>query len=252
MLISISELTAESWSRYLKTWRQFIPFVGILVAIVIMRNLLGFIGLYLNAYTSLSTFSVDIAITIMLFVLSVLGLWTTLAIIKTAQNIHKNWPSLNFKTSYQITADLIIPTILISILIGIILVFGSILFIIPGVIFFIWYYFANYVIVFEDQTNLKCLKTSKNITVGRWFEITFKIIIPKIIFSLLILLLIVFIPAIINKIFNPSIIKYDLVVAMVNGLIAAIILPLFIWSDTILYFNAKENPIYIPSETEKK
>jgi len=251
MLISISDLTRQSWENYLKTWRKFLPFLLVLIGIVLMRYFLGFAGLYLNAYTKLSSLSVDLTLFIIFLALYILGLWTTLSIIKNSQNLNKNIETENFKNSYINSSRYILPTILVSFLVGLILIFGSILFLIPGIIFFVWYYYSTYAIVFENESGLKSLKTSKSLVLGRWFAMGFRIIIPKIIFGIFLVILIIIIPAVINKIFHPSIIKYDIIIEITKGVLTAITLPLFIWSDTILYFSAKENPAFIPAPITK-
>jgi len=241
MLITISELLTQSWDNYLKTLRRFAPFLGVLLAVFIVRYFLGFTGLYLNAYTKLSTLSVDLAIMLIIVALSFLGVWTSLAIIKSTELIKKNLPLMTFKESYIKTTHYIIPTILLSLLIALIVMVGSVLFLIPGIIFAIWYYFVNYIIIFEDQTNLTALKTSKQLIVGRWFSMAFRIVIPKIIFLIGVIVLSAVIQNIIIKIFDPSNIKIELIAQLVSGIITAVTLPLFLWSDAILYFSAKEN-----------
>ncbi len=243
MLITISELIHQSWNNYLKTLRHFTPFLGVLIAGFIIRYFLGFAGLFLNAYTKLSSLSVDLTITLIIMALSFLGIWTSLAIMKSIQFIQKNLPIPTFKESYIKTAQYIIPTLLLSLLVALIIITGSILFLIPGIIFSIWYYFVNYIIIFEDQTKLNSLKSSKQLVVGRWFKMAFRIVIPKIIFIIVVVILNIVIPDIIDYIFNPSAVKIDLILSLVSGIIAALTLPIFIWSDAILYFSAKENPI---------
>jgi len=223
--------------------RHFAPFLGVLLVGFIIRYFLGFVGLYLNAYTKLSALSVDLAIASIIFALSFLGIWTSFAIIKSTQFIQKNLPLMTFKDSYTKTAHYIIPTFLISLLIAAIIFAGSILFLIPGLIFAIWYYFVNYVIIFEDQKNLGSLKTSKQLVVGRWFKMAFRIVLPKIVFLIGIIIVNLLITTLIIKIFDPSAVKIELITALVNGIVTSLTLPLFIWSDTVLYFSAKENPV---------
>ena len=243
MLLSIEEITQQSWKNYLKTYRQFLPFLAVLLAGFIIRYFLGFLGLYLGAYTRLSDLSVDLTTTLVIASLSFLGIWTSFVIIKTTQLILKNQPLPTFKEGYINTAHYIIPTFLLSLLVALAIFVGSILFLIPGIIFAIWYYFVNYAIVFEDQTNLSSLKTSKQLIVGRWFSMAFRIVLPKLVFLIGVYILNITFQYLIIKIFNPSVIKIELLVPLISGIFATLTLPLFIWSDTILYFNAKENPV---------
>jgi len=246
MLLSITELTHQSWDHYLKTLRRFAPFLGVLLAVFIVRFFLGFVGLYLNAYTRLSALSVDLSIALIILALSFLGVWTSLVIIKSTQTINANLPLPNFKEGYIKTAHYIVPMFLLSLLVAVIVAVGSILFLIPGIIFAIWYYFVNYIVVFEDQKNLSSLKTSKQLVVGRWFSMAFRIVLPKMVFLIGVIILSVFTQDLIIKIFDPSNIKIELITQLVNGIFTTLTLPLFIWSDTILYFNAKNNPLASP------
>lgn len=243
MLISISEIVRGSWDNYLKTFKRLSPFLGILITTLIIRYFLGFAGLYLNAYTKLSNLSVDVTIFLIILILSLIGAWTGLAIIKLAYLAHKNLPILTFKESYIQTAQYIIPTFLLSFLTAIIITLGSVLFLIPGIIFTIWYYFVNYVVIFENQKNLSCLKTSKQLVVGRWFSMAYRMLAPKIIFVIAMMLSNALLSKLIIFVFNPSEIKIELIIALLSGIVTTFFLPLFIWSDTILYFNAKENPV---------
>lgn len=243
MLLTIVELTQQSWNNYLKTYRQFLPFLGVLLAGFVIRYFLGFAGLYLSAYTRMSNLSVDLTLASMIAVLSFLGVWTSFVIIKQAQMIHRGFPLTTFKESYINTAKYIIPTFLLSLLVALAIFAGSLLFLIPGIIFAAWYYFINYVIIFEDQTNLNSLKISKQLIVGRWFRMAFRIVIPKIAFLIGIIILDILFENLIIKIFNPSAIKIELLTPLISGFITTLTLPLFVWSDTILYFNAKENPV---------
>lgn len=243
MLLTIVELTQQSWNNYLKTYRQFLPFLSVILGGLIIRYFIGFLGLYLNAYSKLSDLSVDLSMALIIAALSFLGIWTSFAIIKTTQLILKKQPPTSFKETYINTARYIIPTFFLSLLVALAIFAGSILFLIPGIIFAIWYYFVNYVIVFEDQMSLTSLKTSKQLVVGRWFSMAFRIVLPKLIFLIGIILLDILLENLIIKTFNPSDIKIKLLTPFISGIITTLTLPLFIWSDTILYFNAKENPV---------
>lgn len=243
MLITISELIHQSWSNYLKTMRRFAPFLGVLLVGFIIRYFLGFVGLYLNAYTQLSNLAVDLTITLIMAVLAFIGIWTTFAIIKSTQLIQKNLPLVSFKESYIRTAHYIIPTFLLSLLVALIVMVGSVLFLIPGIIFFFWYYYVNYVVIFEDQKNLGSFKISKQLVVGRWFSMALRIVLPKIVFLVVVVILNILVENIIFTVFSPSAVKINLIIELVYGIIASLTLPLFIWSDTILYFSAKDNPV---------
>jgi len=244
MLLSISELTQKSYRAYLATLRHFAPFLLVLAGVFFIQYISGLIGVYLDGYSTLSAIVVDSILLLILLGVAFISFWTTLAILKTAHDIYKNLPLTNLKLTYVATAKYIIPTALISILVSIIIFFGSILFLIPGLIFLVWYYFANYAIIFEDQKGLVTLKTSKNLIVGRWFQMAFRMLIPKIVFGIFVGILLWLFSFLMNIIFGAGTVQ-ELVKEIFSSLISILTMTLFIWTDVILYFNAKENPVVI-------
>jgi len=59
----------------------------------------------------------------------------------------------------------------ISLLMGLIVAIGFILFIIPGIIFLVWFGLAVYVLVSENLTGMKALSRSKQLVNGHWGEV---------------------------------------------------------------------------------
>jgi hypothetical protein len=67
-----------------------------------------------------------------------------------------------------------VKAILLSILMFFFLTILFLLFIIPGIIFLIYWIFAYYVLVVEDCSIMNAFKGSKKIVKGRWWEVFFK------------------------------------------------------------------------------
>jgi len=68
------------------------------------------------------------------------------------------------------------PFIWVSFLFGIVVLGGSILFIIPGIIFFIWFSQATFVVLFENIHGWSALKRSKRYVKGRWWGVVGRIV----------------------------------------------------------------------------
>ncbi len=60
---------------------------------------------------------------------------------------------------------------LVLILQGLVVLGGFILFIIPGVIFSIWFAFSGYIMIFEGKKGVEALKASKALVAGYWWAI---------------------------------------------------------------------------------
>ncbi|EKD43634.1 MAG: hypothetical protein ACD_72C00194G0002 [uncultured bacterium] len=251
MLISTSELIEQSLDTYVQTWRKFAPYIGVLAAIVIVRYGIGLGALFLNADTQLSSALIDTLTALLLLCLGIVGFWTSLIITKNSSLLKTNQPLANLKQSYRNTVHYIWPVILVSLLYALACLVGSFLLFVPGIIFAVWYYFANYIVVFEDQKVLESLKNSKKLILGRWWKMAFRFVIPKALLTIALAIVAIFFTALLNQVFKPSEVKYEMLTQIVNGLLAAITLPLFLWTDTLLYYNAKENPVQPTAPLQK-
>lgn len=250
MLITITEIIEQSMDNYARTWRKFVAFIGILIAIVFFRYAIGIGGLFLNVNTKLSNVLIDLISTVLLFVLFFIGFWASVAATKQSALILNQSPTNSVKASFLATKKYLLPVIAVSLLYALICMVGSVLLLLPGLIFGIWYYLATFSVIFDDNKILESLKTSKKLIVGRWWSMTFRIIIPKLLLFIALIIVEMVCVAILNQIFKPSDIQYEMMAQIVNGVMTALVLPIFIWTDTLLYFSAKQNPIPSLSTTK--
>ena len=57
-----------------------------------------------------------------------------------------------------------------AILAGLAMLGGFLIFIIPGIIVTVWFMFASYAVIFEDQKFIGALNYSKSLVQGRWWQ----------------------------------------------------------------------------------
>ena len=250
MLISLTELFSQSFEKYSKHFAKTFPYLAIILASLLLRYGVGYLGVEL-AYTRLSNFLSDLIVLILLIIVFILGFWGTVAFTKVAQNLDKNQPLLPFKQQFLNIKKYLIPVFLVSFISIFLIALGGILLVIPGVIFFVWYYFSNYIVIFEDQKVFASLTDSKKLIVGRWWAMAWRITVPKVIFSLLSGLAGKAILALFVVIVSPSPIIYDLAFEFIVGLVSILMLPLFVWQDITLYYSAKENLPQLATPTQK-
>ncbi|MCX6779989.1 MAG: hypothetical protein NT034_02285 [Candidatus Magasanikbacteria bacterium] len=247
MLITLSELFAQSFEKYSKYFAKTFPYLAVLLAAFLLRYGAGYLGVFLAFNTRLSDRASDFVVLILLIILGLIGFWGTVALTKRIQNLDQNQPSLPFKLHFKSVKKYLLPVFFVTLINILLIALGGVLLVIPGVIFFIWYYFSNYIVVFEDKKGLSTLSESKNLIVGRWWPMAWRIGIPKIVFSLLSGLIAKAAITIFILIFSPSPIVYDLAFEFIAGLIAIFMLPLFLWQDTTLYYSAKQTPVIPPA-----
>lgn len=243
MLISLSELLTQSFEKYSKHFGKTFPYLAVLLFAFLARYGAGYLGIYLTFNTRLSDRASDLIILILLIILLILGFWGSLALIKVVQNLDQNQPLLPFKQQFLLAKKYILPVFFILLINILLITLGGILLFIPAVIFFVWYFFSNYIVIFEDKNNLQTLSESKNLVVGRWWPMAWRIAVPAVVFSLFSGLLAKAIITIFVIIFSPTPIVYDLAFEFIAGLVAIFIFPLFVWQDITLYYSAKQTPL---------
>lgn len=246
MLISLSELFVQSFEKYAKHFGKTFPYLAILIAAFLLRYGAGYFGVYLTFNTRLSNSASDFIVLMLLIILFVVGFWGTAAFMKAVQNLDQNQPLLPFKQHFLSVKKYLVPVFFITLVNIFLIALGGILLFIPGVIFFVWYYFSNYIVIFEDKKGLRTLSESKNLVVGRWWSMAWKIALPKAAFSLLSGLVAKALIALFVIIFSPSPIVYDLAFEFIVGLVALLMFPLFVWQDITLYYSAKQTPTKLP------
>ena len=250
MLISLTELFEQSFEKYQKHFAKTFPYLAIILAALLLRYGVGYLGVNL-AYTRLSVFLTDLIVLILLIAVFILGYWGTLAFIKVAQSLDQNLPLSPFKQQFLNSKKYLLPVFLVTAISVFLVALGGILLFIPGVIFFVWYYFSNYAAIFETQSIGSSLSDSKKLIVGRWWAMAWRIAVPKIIFSLLSGLAGKALLALFVIIVSPSPIVYDLAFEFIVGLVSIFMLPLFIWQDITLYYSAKNSLSQQATPTQK-
>jgi len=120
---------------------------------------------------------------------------------------------------------------------------GTLLFIIPGIIFSLWFMFAPYrVILSENKEKTKeVFSYSKKLVIGRWWAAFWRVTAPQAFFSLVLYIIIVGIAGIasagqlgIDAIFANTYFNILLVVA------SSIVTPLLQYPTILLYRNLEE------------
>lgn len=85
--------------------------------------------------------------------------------------------SLDLRGAFALAREKLIPFALVSFLVGFIIAGGYLLFVIPGIIFSVWFFFAHFVIFDDDTSGMSALLKSKAYTAGRWFDIFLRLLV---------------------------------------------------------------------------
>lgn len=248
MLISAGDIIKKSYELYKKNWRSFVPFLFLLFLPTLVLSMLGALGVVLSFYapsTSLVTNLVLCAVVVASFVFSI---WTSIALAFEIKNLLENKPAIGWKTIFASSSHLIWPIILTSIMVGVIVLAGTILFIVPGIIFMAWYGFTFYSVIFEGEKGMSALRASKKLVVGRWWEIVWRAAAPALLYGVIVVVLQIIIIAPLDYLL-PNNIYMTVTDSLLSTLINVIISPVAAISTIILYLSAKENPISVVEKT---
>jgi len=168
-MITINKLFKDSWEIYKKQFKSLV-LITILtfLPIAIFQTLAG---LYQDNFKSENFSAIEFGL-IALTVLAIFITWIGKgALIKNINDNKGIVESLNY--GWHNLASIVWVDILTSIII----IIGFILFIIPGILFSIWYAFALMVLILENKKGMQALKQSRELTRGKWQGIFVRIII---------------------------------------------------------------------------
>lgn len=234
MLITTSGLIEKSFSLVHKHMRVFAPYVLALIAPVFIYLII----LQLFAVSNTAMFRIfEVFFSI---VIGILQLWVTLGLTKEIAERYAGNPVMTWKQQLHFTIPMIIPAVVISILTTIIVFAGTLFFIIPGIIFSVWYLFGSIALVLENKRGMEALRMSKSLVKGRWWHVFLSSIIP----TLLVSLAIVFFDGLLGFVFN--LFAPEMLVEFISATVTFIFVPFFLAIYTILYIELRRNPLQAP------
>ena len=173
-LISVDQLLKKSWHIYKKRIKTL---VGISVVPMVVGLAFGFIatssGLFLAVVSFISKnilyLLFFLPIVIILTIASIVfGFWAELALIYAIWSWEQK---IGIIESFRAVRNKITSSLWISMLVGIAVMIGFFLLVIPGIIFIVWFFAATYILVVESITGTKALSQSKKLVSGKWLAV---------------------------------------------------------------------------------
>lgn len=237
--IAIYKAHGDLFARYIKL--IYIPVAAIIIITTVLEQA------PLNASVTLPI----IAISGITF--SLISFWMTLALFRMIAACYEGREGGMPKKNMEETLPLLWKAVIVSFLNALAVLGGTILFIIPGIIFSIWFSFSVLAVILDNKNGVSALSYSKSLVKGRWWPVLARIFVPSVIFGALVILTqaIVNLPA--NAILQSmakGTIPYmvmTVVPALFSAAIATLLAPLQTAAQTILYIELKKTPVSSPS-----
>lgn len=241
MLKPAGEIISESFHLYLKNFRAFIPYLVIMFLPALILSLLGAAFLYLEVLWPVSGLATNIILLILRLAEMILSLWTYIALTRALNAVFLN-QSLSWKEGFKTSSRFIWPFIILSILKFLIVLGGTILLIIPGIIFSVWYNFALYPVILDGMKSMAALQNSHALVSGRWWSVAFRLFIIGLLLLLISVALVLLILFISNYLPGPKFLQM-MITSLLTVLFNIVIVPWSISAYLVLYHSIKDNPV---------
>ncbi len=238
MLISAKDLINRSIDLYKNKSEHLLPYVWLLL---IPTGLTGLVQMW----TEFNGEVFSITSIVLAIIFSIFSLWFTVVFIRVIAELFENRQPKGMKKELEEARHLIIPIIIASILSGLAVIAGLILFVIPGIIFAIWFAFVSQAVALDHKENGGALRMSKALVQGRWWAVFWRLLAPGFVFTIFIWIVqaIVGLPlGYLLGLFEPNsslFILGSVLFVLAMALVAVLFVPLVTAAPTLLYLELK-------------
>ncbi len=177
--------------------------------------------------------------------MSLLSLWFTISYIQALADMDEGRPLQATKEYLKKTARLILPVFGLSFLVGLIVVGGFILVIIPGIIFSIWFTFVAQARVLDKKKGVSALGFSRTLVKGNWWGVFGRIVVG----ILAVLAIMAVYQSIVNMFSHfdvdtltfQKLTVFSFILTIITSAVQAIVTPFASGIPTILYLDLKKS-----------
>lgn len=173
-LIGIGELLAASWTLFQKRFAPlFALYLLSLLFVVAGAAVPVGVGMLLAKILPFGTGGVAVIAALAGILIGAGGMaWGFAALIAAALD-----DNLAVRDALHQTKPGILPMAWVLALVGFVIGGGFLLFVIPGIIFSVWFFMAPYLLVDEDVRGMSTLLKSRALVQGRWFDVFLRLVV---------------------------------------------------------------------------
>lgn len=177
MLITATHLVQTTLSLYLKNLRVIAKYLGSLLAVWGLLALNAVVGFSYFPNVLGNSAGVIVGIGVQLAILALFFL-ITIAFNRALQSISNEQTPAPLFTEIKAAKKTFWYTLFASFLVTFVVMAGTLLFIIPGIIFALWYYFSTYATMLDNQKPFAAMKFSRSLVVGRFGQVLWRLCAP--------------------------------------------------------------------------
>lgn len=177
MLITATELIRQTFQTYEHNFREISKYIALMLAAWV---LLAANALFNFSYLLETLGQIPGLITIAITQFSILALFflVTLTLTRVLKKMHHHETPDTIWNEIKAARKVFIPSLLTSFLLGGIVFLGCLLLLIPGIIFAIWFYFAPFAAIIDNQKPVAALKNSYHLVAGRFGLVLWNLVAP--------------------------------------------------------------------------
>lgn len=242
MLLNAEEIISKSWRDYVANFHDWAIYSLILFIPGFVLTLSGSFGGFLNTYLPSTSIPTNILIVILAIAAGLMWAWSTLALVHAIGKYLEIKQTDQWKEHYVAALYKIWPAFYTSLLKGVIVFAGTLLLIVPGIIFSVWYAFILYGVLLADERGWQALESSKKLVQGRWWGVVWRLLLPGLVFGLGFAAVNI-VATLLFKVFPLSDESYLLISNILGSLLSAIFAPLTLIASLNLYYSLRDNPM---------
>lgn len=249
MLISATDLISQSLLLFKKHWKVLLQYVG-LIAIATLT--ITFVSEYVfpTLFKQQPTWLFVIEAIFIGLAATTLNLWFGIGLINALKQMYTGQVVTPTLQMIAQSKKLIWQALLASLLVGLMILLGGILFIIPAIIFFVWFAFSAQAVALDKSKAIDAIKQSKALVKGRFWQVLWKLVLPIIVFAFITWIIQFIFASIISYIANmvqaPEVMF--IVLSIVMTIIAICVIPLTTAAQTILFLELQKHPVPEPKK----
>lgn len=242
MLPTASAIIENSWHLYHTNRRILLPyFLGFFVP-PLAQYAVGLLAVAISQTFPASELITNIVVLLVVVANLIIILWNSLALTVSCRALLQGEAPPAFVAAWGRVSGAVWPTIYTSLLLALVIFGGTLLLIIPGIIFLVWYYFTIYAVVFEGARGVRALFASQQLVVGRWWATIWRLAAPLALFLAVSFTLQTVVAWGIMQI-PFSLIGQKILINVVAACFGALVAPLTALAGISLYLGAKTTPV---------
>lgn len=254
MLPNARAIIRESFSQYKKNFKVFLPYILIFFIPYVLVSLMPIANVYIfsmlggasSGSSAMKMLGLSM-IAVIYLTLIIFVLWASIALTRVMNEkfgSKEEKPVLSTKEEMNKAKKYLWPVLWTGLLTALIVIGGTLLLVIPGIIFSLWYSFSSYSAMLDDKKGMPALNYSKSLVKGRWWGVFWRLFAPGFVFGVIssLVQMVVLFPLSFLTYYSDNVLINSLSI-IITLAVGSLLMPLAMSAPLILYRELKSNKV---------